>query len=116
MSTKKRMTEAEFAAVRPFLKISVMRVKAARSVMVDGMTMTAVGKSCGWTKQAVDNAVRVVWAAFESYNQSKEVTARMEAAQRLSVDGGPVNASCPTHGNSRHPANDACELPLNKAL
>lgn len=116
MSTKKRMTAAEFEAVRPFVKIAAQRVEAARAVMVDGATMIAVGKTYGWTKQAVDNAVRVVWSAYESYNQSKEVTARIEAAQLSDVASETVDADLPTHGNSRHASIDACELPRNKVL
>lgn len=101
MSTKRRMTGVDFAAVRPFLKISAERIEAARQVMVDGKTMTTVGAGCGWTKQAVDNAVRTVWVAFGQYNQSKAVSARMEAAQRPAVENGPADTSYRTHGNSR---------------
>lgn len=116
MSTKKRMTAAEFEAVRPFVKIAAQRVEAARAVMVDGSTMIAVGKKYGWTKQAVDNAVRVVWSAYESYNQSKQVTARIEAEQRSDVADMVVDAPLPTHGNSRTTQTNAWELPGNKVL
>jgi hypothetical protein len=76
MSSKKRLSEAEFDEILPFIKISFERVEAARAVMVDGASMTVVGESFGWTKQAVNNAVRVVWTAFGSFKQSQQAATR----------------------------------------
>lgn len=72
-SAKKRsMTASEFAAVEPLLKISPERIKAARLVLVDGMTYegaaTVVG--LGWTRQAVNDCVRVVWGEFQDFQKA----------------------------------------------
>lgn len=98
MSTKKRMTEAEFAAVRPFLKISSQRIDAARAVMVGGTAMTAVGESYGWTKQAVNNAVTAVWVVYGSYVKSLEVAERMQAAAPLGSDQARLGGGLPLVG------------------
>ncbi|QPB72726.1 hypothetical protein XFHB_14075 (plasmid) [Xylella fastidiosa] len=57
MRAKRRMTAAEFKAVRPFLKISDDRIKAARAALVEGQTFQAIGDRFGWSRQAVDQAV-----------------------------------------------------------
>ncbi|WP_058565156.1 TrfB-related DNA-binding protein [Xylella fastidiosa] len=71
MRAKRRMTAAEFEAVRPFLKISDDRIKAARAALVEGQTLQAVGDCFGWSRQAVDQAVRVVWHTLEKYRESQ---------------------------------------------
>ncbi|RRW37667.1 TrfB-related DNA-binding protein [Ectopseudomonas oleovorans] len=72
-SAKKRsMTAPEFASVEPLLKISPERTKAARLVLVDGMTYegaaTVIG--LGWTRQAVNDCVRVVWRDFQAFQKA----------------------------------------------
>ncbi|WP_321809029.1 TrfB-related DNA-binding protein [Burkholderia sp. BCC1993] len=65
----RRITAAEFAAVRPTLilmKIAEPRIEAARAVMVDGKSIVAVAREQGWTKQAVSNTVRRVWEFHEA--------------------------------------------------
>ncbi|UIT53401.1 transcriptional regulator [Xylella fastidiosa] len=47
MRAKRRMTAAEFEAVRPFLKISDDRIKAARAALFEGQTFQAI-LSPGW--------------------------------------------------------------------
>ena len=75
MRIKRRMSAAEFNAVRPFLKISEDRIEAARRALVDGETLQAVGKHYGWSRQAVGDAVGVVWRAFADYRASLQATA-----------------------------------------
>lgn len=67
----RRMTGLEFEAVRPLLKISGDRISAARLALVDGQTLQAVGEQFGWSRQAVGDAVRIVWQALERWRQSQ---------------------------------------------
>lgn len=72
-SAKKRsMTASEFAAVEPLLKIKTERIKAARLVLVDGMTYEGAAKviGLGWTRQAVNDCVRVVWREFQAFQKA----------------------------------------------
>lgn len=75
--TKKlSMTAAEFSALEPFLtNISPDRVKAARLVLVDGMTHEGAAKviNLGWTRQAVADCVRVVRTAFQAFQKASAV-------------------------------------------
>lgn len=75
MRIKRRMSAAEFNAVRPFLKISEDRIEAARRALVDGETLQAVGSHYKWSRQAVGDAVGVVWRAFADYQESQQATA-----------------------------------------
>jgi len=79
MRAKRRMTAAEFEAVRPLLNISDDRIKAARLALVDGQTLAAVGYQFGWSRQAVGDAVSVVWKTLESYHESQRVAANAGA-------------------------------------
>jgi hypothetical protein len=69
------MTGADFDALRPFLlgRISDDRVSAARLALVDGQTLQGVASIYGWTRQAVGDAVGVVWRIFEQYQESQAV-------------------------------------------
>lgn len=80
MRAKRRMTAAEFEAVRPLLKISVDRVNASRAALVDGKTLQVIGDEYGWTRQAVGDAVDAVWRTLETYHQS----------QRAAVNAGTL--------------------------
>lgn len=75
MRAKRRMNAAEFEGVRPLLKISDDRIKAARLALVDGLTLQAIGDQFGWTRQAVGDAVSIVWKTLESYRESLRATA-----------------------------------------
>lgn len=79
MRAKRRMTGAEFEAVRPLLKISPNRIEAARSALVDGLTLKAVGEHYGWSKQAVGDAVSVVWRTLENYHAAQSAAANAGA-------------------------------------
>lgn len=75
MRTKRRMTGPEFDAIRPLLNISEDRMSAARSAIVDGQTLQGVANLYGWSRQAVGDAVRVVWQTFEKYHESQRAAA-----------------------------------------
>lgn len=75
MRIKRRMSSAEFKAVRPFLKISDERIEAARRALVDGETLQAVGSYYGWSRQAVGDSVNAVWRAFGDYQESQHASA-----------------------------------------
>jgi hypothetical protein len=75
MKAKRRMTGAEFEALRPLLKISDDRVQAARLALVDGQTLQGVANLYGWSRQAVGDAVKVVWKTFERYHESQRAAA-----------------------------------------
>ena len=69
------MTTQEFEAVRPLLNISDDRINAARSALVAGQTLQGVANIYGWSRQAVGDAVRVVWNTFEKYHESQRAAA-----------------------------------------
>lgn len=73
--TKRRMTASEFDAVRPLLKISDDRIRAARAVLVDDLTYQAVAAEFGWTRQAVGDVVNVIWATTERYREAQKAAA-----------------------------------------
>lgn len=58
---KRRLTQTEFNAVKPFLKISEDRQSAAEMFLVHGKTYEAAAKPFDWTRQAVFDAVKQVW-------------------------------------------------------
>ena len=72
MRIKRRMTATEFEAVSPFLNISEKREKAARAALVDGETLQAVGDRLGCTRQAVCDAVNVVWEKLARWRESQQ--------------------------------------------
>ncbi len=76
MRQKRRMTAPEFDAIRPLLKISTERRDAARAALVDGETLAVVGERFGWSRQAVGDAVNVVWRTLENYRESVRVAAQ----------------------------------------
>lgn len=89
------MIAAEFAAVKPLLNISEDRISAARAALVDGETLAAVGARFGWTRQAVGDAVRVVWATFQDYQESQ--SAAVNAGITLPKGWERVVLVAPTH-------------------
>jgi len=96
MRAKRRMTGPEFDAIRPLLNISEDRVNAARAALVDGQTLQGVANLYGWgTRQAVGDAVRVVWETFEKYNESQRAAAR--AGTLLPPGWEQVTLIAPSH-------------------
>jgi hypothetical protein len=80
MRDKRRMTAAEFDALKPLLNISDDRIEAARLALVNGQTLASVGEVYGWTRQAVGDAVAQVWKLHERYLES----------QRAATNAGPL--------------------------
>ena len=69
------MTGAEFDTLRPLLNISADRVAAARMALVDGQTFQTAASLYGWSRQAVGEAVDVVWKTMEKYHESQRAAA-----------------------------------------
>lgn len=104
MRAKRSMTATEFDAVRPLLRISEDRIHAARLALVDGQTLAGVAKlfrsapsdeypqGKEWTRQAVGEAMRVVWETFEKYKESERAAAQGRSKGRVATradDGLP---------------------------
>ena len=84
-----RLSEVEFEALRPLLRISDQRVEAARMAMVDGLTLQAVADRYGWSRNSVYDAMRVVWQQHERYLMAKKIEAAMlQAESTPAPDGG----------------------------
>jgi len=73
MRVKRRMIATEFESVRPLLNISAQRIEAARLALVEGRTLQAVGDQFGWSRQAVGDAIKVVWKTLENYRKAQQV-------------------------------------------
>lgn len=95
MRAKRRVTAAEFEALRPLLNISADRIEAARLALVDGKTLQAVGDHFGWSRQAVGDAVSVVWKTLESYHESQRAAAN--AGTLLPPGWEQVTLIAPSH-------------------
>lgn len=63
----RRMTEAEFAAVRHLLRISTERIAVAYAHLVGGKSLRTVADEAGCSHQAVSKASSIVWTTFEKY-------------------------------------------------
>jgi len=65
---KRRMTLEQFETIRPFLKMSEPRIAAARKALIEpGLTLQHIANEYGWSRQAVDEAAKVAWKAFEVF-------------------------------------------------
>ena len=95
MRVPRRLTEAEFASVRPLLKISEERINAAYAAMVEGRSMTAISEEAGWCRQAVSKVVGVVWKTFERYQESQREAAK--AGTLLPPGWEQVTLIAPSH-------------------
>ena len=76
MQSKKRVTAAEFEAIKPLLGISEDRIAAARAAVVDGQTLKSIGDGMGCSKQNVATAVNAVMRALERYREAQAVAAK----------------------------------------
>lgn len=76
--SKKRISAAEFDAVVPMLNMSDTRLAAARSALVDGEAFQAVGDRLGCTRQAIYDAVNIVWRTWEKYQEGQRTAANSE--------------------------------------
>ena len=82
MRLQKRLTEAQFASVRPWLKISERRIQAAYAARVEGKSMSAISRDAGWCRQAVSKTVAHVWKTFQAH---QETLRKAAMAERLTV-------------------------------
>lgn len=69
---KRRLTAAEFAAVRQLLNISEDRIEAAYSALVLGEVLQVVANNYQWSRQAVNDACNVVLSTLNSYRLAKQ--------------------------------------------
>lgn len=74
-NSRRRVTAAEFDAIRPLLRISQDRIDAARAALVDGLAQQTIATPYGWTRQAVNDAVTVVWNTLSKYRASQSNSA-----------------------------------------
>lgn len=73
---KRRMTAADFDAVRPLLKkISNERADAARSALVDGETLAEIAVRHNCSRQAINNIVTTFWDKLSDYHEAQSATA-----------------------------------------
>lgn len=74
--TKRRMTAAEFDAVRPLLpNIREDRCAAARAALVDGETLAVVAARYGWSRQAINGLVNTFYEGLTRYHEAQRATA-----------------------------------------
>lgn len=72
----RRMTAAEFDAVRPLLKnVSDDRAAVAREALVDGDTLAVVAERHDCSRQAVNKAVGTFWNRLTEYHEAQRATA-----------------------------------------
>jgi hypothetical protein len=95
MRTKRRLTAAEFDAVRPFLRISLERIDASRSALVDGLPLREIAARYGWTKQAVSDAASKVLKVMDRYRESQRVSSA--AGSQLPLGWEQVTLVTPTY-------------------
>lgn len=69
---KRRLTIAEFSAVRPLLNISEDRINAAYAALVEGRTLQSIGTDYGWSRQSVNDTVDVVYKWLDNYRQAQK--------------------------------------------
>jgi hypothetical protein len=69
--SKRRMTAAEFDAITPMLHISQERIDAARAALVDGHTQQSIATPRGWTRQAVNDSVNIVWKKLQEFRAAQ---------------------------------------------
>ena len=67
------MNAVEFESVRHLLNISDERIKAARSVLVDGETYQNAANQFGWSRQAVGDTINVVWRTLLKYRKAQSM-------------------------------------------
>lgn len=73
---KRRMTAADFDAIRPLLpNIREDRCAAARAALVDGETLASIAEKYGWSRQAVNSLVNTFCDALTRYHEAQRSTA-----------------------------------------
>ncbi len=95
MRTKRRLTAAEFDAVRPFLRISAERIEASRAALVEGLPLKEIAERYGWTKQAVSDSASKVLKVMDRYRESQRVSSG--TGNQLPLGWEQVTLITPTH-------------------
>jgi hypothetical protein len=73
--SKRRMSAHEFDPLIPLLDISAERIAAARAVLVDDKTLEMAAAPYGWTRQAVNSAITIVWRTRERFSEAQAISA-----------------------------------------
>lgn len=69
MKENKSLTAAEFAAIKPLLKISSERIDMAYQVLVEGHGFSEVGRVYATDRRNVFKTVNVVLATYDKYKK-----------------------------------------------
>jgi hypothetical protein len=69
------MSAHEFDPLIPLLDISAERIAAARAVLVDDKTLEMAAAPYGWTRQAVNSAITIVWRTRERFLEAQAISA-----------------------------------------
>jgi hypothetical protein len=69
MKENKSLTAAEFAAIKPLLKISPERIDMAYQVLVEGQGFSEVGRVYATDRRNVFKTVNVVLATYDKYKK-----------------------------------------------
>jgi hypothetical protein len=115
MRPVRKMTAAEFEALRPWLDMKEDRIKAARAVLVEGKTLQAASDEFGWTRQSSDDAVKTVLRALARYRISRD--AEENAGKLLPPGWEQVILIAPSHliAKFRGEIDQAAPQPVKKA-
>ena len=72
MKANKSLTAAEFAAIKPLLKIAPERIDMAYRVLVEGLGFSEVGRLFSTDRRNVFKVVNVVLATYDKYKRGLE--------------------------------------------
>jgi len=77
MKANKSLTAAEFAAIKPLLKIAPERIDMAYRVLVEGLGFSEVGRLFSTDRRNVFKVVNVVLATYDKYKRGLEDAAAL---------------------------------------
>jgi transposase-like protein len=89
------MTVTEFEATLPLLNISENRINAARAVLVQGESLSAVAKQYNCSRQAVHQSAIAVQTALHHYRDAQ--LAESNASKLLPRGWHRVTLTAPNH-------------------
>lgn len=70
---RRRLTAAEFEAVRPLLNLAEHRIDAAYAALVNDEVLQQIADRHGYkSRQAVNDAINAVWATFQAYKVAQQ--------------------------------------------
>jgi hypothetical protein len=75
MRPKRRLSVAEFEAIRPFIPMGEKRIEGARLALVDGQSLQGIATIYGCSRQAINDAVNIVLKQHLSFQKSQQLVA-----------------------------------------